>query len=282
MLALGQAEAGFGATAIEAALPVAISLELPNTQVLRKILTSQPFEGKVMSRWMLELEAGDRDRIMDQIRIGLVQGESSTQIGRRVFGSTALQFGDGSRRATERGLQSIVNTATNFITNEARQELYLANKQFIPFEVYQATLDSRTTAICRALDGTKHDVGKGPTPPLHFNCRSVRVPAINGRLIGNRPATGVSKSMVDGLRGEERRRVVDGLVGQVPATQNYQTFLRNQTVDFQNDVMGVTKARLFRKGGLTLDRFVTEAGKELTIKDLRDKFPQAFIRAGLE
>jgi len=616
LLEIGQLESGFAAVTIEAALPVVVSLDLPNSQVLRKILTSQPFEGKILSRWMSELEAADRSRMMAQIRIGLVQGDSSVQIGRRIFGTGALNNVDGVRQLTRASMQSTVNTATNFITNEARQELYLANKAIIPMEVYTATLDARTSSICQSLDGRRFPVGRGETPPVHFNslvhgtlieterglvpiesvmvgeavmthtgkfqkvlavmaksskgeiviqvkessgrvielsdqhpmlcrsrgwvhagdlqvgdesfqytdqpsrleavasiilkandhepqlsesfvsgfvasqpgtmassikfnddeglrkqevndkivndglmedlsrgepsfllthikewlfsladcisetgskvsahlcanffhlrwvrnlhsftgitserhrlhrlllhpmfitkwlsdmfgirdntfdfasygnpvsltktierrfphatvsfnrpdgkalppmllvnnrldflnrkhfgssmvveidcipytgqlydlevekdnsyiansfivhnCRSIRVPEINGRLIGQRPANATTKKLLEGMRGEERRKAVDRLVGQVPASETYQVFLKKQTTAFQNEVLGVTKGRLFREGGLTVDRFVNPAGKELTLSQLKRLEPQAFKRAGIE
>jgi SPP1 gp7 family putative phage head morphogenesis protein len=270
------------AATITGALPVVVNLNLPSTQLLRTIITSKPFEGKILSRWVAEWEASDRDRIMDQIRIGMIQGEGSPQIARRVFGTAQQGFRDGAREVTRRAAAAISQTSTNFITNQARQELYLANKALIPEELYVATLDSRTTPICRSLDGKKFKVGIGPTPPLHFNCRSLRVPVINGRVAGTRPANATTKKFLDGLDPRERAAAVDDLVGQVPASETYTQFLRKQTVDFQNEVMGVTKARLFRRGGLSLDRFVNQAGKELTIPQLRSLHPEAFARAGLQ
>jgi SPP1 gp7 family putative phage head morphogenesis protein len=45
---------------------------------------------------------------------------------------------------------------------------------------FSATLDSRTTDVCRACDGVKVPTGspwlQTRTPPLHFNCRSVLLP----------------------------------------------------------------------------------------------------------
>jgi SPP1 gp7 family putative phage head morphogenesis protein len=287
-LEAGTLEAATTAQTIQAALPVVVSLELPSSQLLRSIVTSKPFEGKLLSRWVNEWEATDRSRIMDQIRIGLVQGETSTQISRRVFGTSVQRFQDGAREVTRRAAASISNTATNFITNEAREELFVKNKNLIPEVIYVATLDSRTTPICRSLDGKKFKTGEGPIPPLHFNCRSLRVPVLNGRLAGTRPANATTRRLLQGLSPEERARTVDRLVGQVPASENYATFLRKQSVDFQNDTMGVTKARLFRRGKLGLEKFVNQAGKELSIKDLRNlsvtdpDIRRAFELAGLQ
>lgn len=280
---IGAMEFGAAAIAIESSLPVIVDLTLPTLDVIRAAITSKPFQGKVLNRWLAESETGDLGRIMDSVRIGLVQGDSSTEIVRRVVGTSALRNRDGTRQITRRGLQGIAQTAVSFITNEARDELFLANTDILPEKVFTATLDSRTTAICRSLDGRVFRVAQRDAPalPLHFNERSLYVPAVNGRRIGSRPATGASQRLLEGLRGRERRAAVERLTGQVPAETTYTEFLRRSTVDFQNEALGVTKARLFRRGGLSLDRFVNEAGRELTVRELIQLQPEAFRRAGL-
>ena len=72
------------------------------------------------------------------------------------------------------------------------------------------------------------------------------------------------------------------LTGQVPANVNYETFLRRQSVEFQEDVLGKTKARLFRRGDLSLDKFVNRRGDELTLQELARREAQAFRDAGLD
>jgi hypothetical protein len=47
-----------------------------------------------------------------------------------------------------------------------------------------AVLDSRTTKLCRRLDGRRYPVGKGPIPPLHPNCRSNRIVVLPQSLGG--------------------------------------------------------------------------------------------------
>jgi hypothetical protein len=116
---------------------------------------------------------------------------------------------------------------------------------------------------------------------LHFNCRSLRVPIIDGERLGTRPANAAVRRELGDLRGPERRRLVETMVGRVPETQTYAEFLRNQSVAFQNEALGVTKAKLFRDGGLTLDRFVDPTGRELTIPELYQLESDAFRRAGI-
>ena len=48
----------------------------------------------------------------------------------------------------------------------------------IELEEWVSVLDSHTTKYCRGQDGKIYEVGKGPHPPAHYNCRSIRVPVI--------------------------------------------------------------------------------------------------------
>lgn len=57
--------------------------------------------------------------------------------------------------------------------------------------------------------------------------------------------------------------------------------LREKSAEFQDDVLGPTRGKLFREG-MTLDRFVDESGKEYTLKQLREKDSALFKRAGIE
>ena len=279
---LGVNEIAFTDGLITAALPVQVSLALPTSNLIRAIAVSKPFEGRILRRWVSQLETTDTTRMMDQIRIGLVQGESNQQVSRRVFGTAQQSFNDGTRELTKANIAGITRTAVNFITNESRQELYKANRRLIPKELYVATLDGRTTVQCMGLDGKLFDVGKGPTPPVHFNCRSLRVPVINGKVAGVRPARATTRQMMKGLNRTEKRNLTDRLTGQVPASENYSAFLRKQPVAFQNDVLGKTKATLFRNGGVELDRFTDVKGKTLTIADLKRQDPGSFVKAGLQ
>ena len=279
---IGTLEAAFAAETVTAALPVTVNLALPSSALLRTIATSKPFQGKLLSRWVSELETRDATRMMDQIRIGMVEGEGTEQIARRVFGTAQQGFNNGTRALTKRDIEGITRTAVNFMTNQGRQEMYLANKALIPEELYVATLDNRTTILCQGLDGKRFKVGEGPTPPVHFRCRSLRVPVINGKVAGTRPAKGVIKSDLEGLSKKEQRDTIARLTGNVPASETYTKFLRKQPVAFQNEVLGKTRATLFRKGGIPLDAFTDAQGKQFTLKALRGDHPEAFIRAGLQ
>ena len=69
--------------------------------------------------------------------------------------------------------------------------------------------------------------------------------------------------------------------GQVAAKTTYDKWLRGRSVEFQEDILGVQKSKLFRQGGLTLDKFVDRNGAEYTLDELRKRESAAFAKAGL-
>lgn len=274
-------ESQFIASLLGAALPVEFTPIVPSVRELRGIVFARPFQNRILRDWLKTYSVGDRRRMMDEIRQGLLFNETPVQISRRIFGTRALGGTDGTREITRRGALTLAQTATSAISNATRQELYKRNKKQIPRELYQATLDSRTTPICQSLDGNIYPVGQGEIPPLHMNCRSIRVPVVDGRALGTRPAVEATERQLQGLRGTARRRAVDRLVGRVPAQVTYERWLKGRPVPFQNEVLGPTRGILFRKGEIDLAGFVDASGMRFTLRELYDRNPAAFQRSGI-
>ncbi len=305
ILAAANAEAEFLETSLKHIAPVVLDTTAPSAELLRQIVTQRPIQGAILGDWSKNIRRADLRRIEQQIQIGLVQGESAAQVARRIVGTVRLKGKDGVTEITRREADAITRTALLTITNSVREEFFNENSDLFEQEKYLATLDSRTTPICRSLDGNLYPVGVGPKPPVHWNCRSVRVAIITPELDVNRPYKAVTKQQLlreytasagiqkkvgsreDLPRGhkskfdEFARRRTRELTGTVPERTTYESFLRSQSPEFQADVMGKAKAKLFRDGGLTLDKFVEPSGRELTLKELAERHKDAFRRAGL-
>lgn len=281
LVGLATGESIYISGVLTSALPVIWEPTLPSGRELRAIVFARPFQNRILADWMASFSANDRRRMMDEIRQGLVFSETPTQIGRRIFGTRALGGTDGVREITRRGAQTLAQTAVSAISNAARQSVYLRNRRIVSRETFVATLDSRTTPICRSLDNEVYEVGVGPIPPLHMNCRSLRAPVVDGRQLGSRPATTATRERLAGLRGPARRREVEKLTGRVPASESYTTWLRKQSAGFQDEVLGPTRGRLFRKGEVDLAGFVDASGKQSTLRQLYEQDPGIFQRANL-
>lgn len=284
-------------------IPVEISTVLPKANFLRSVALSRPFEGRVLKEWADSMAAEDLRRIHNAVQMGMVAGETAPDIARRVVGSGAVMGADGMTEMTRRQVQAVVRTAVQHVANNARKDFFTANADLITQEQFVATLDSRTTPICRALDGKLFEVGKGPQAPLHFQCRSLRIAAIDGVLLGDRPANPTTEKMLlkeyadknglgniasradlpKGTKGaydDWARKRKREMIGPVPATENYQTWLKRQPNEFQDEVLGAERAALYRDGKLTLDKFVDlQTGRQFSLDELRAKYPGAFTAA---
>jgi SPP1 gp7 family putative phage head morphogenesis protein len=241
--------------------------------------------GKVLQKSFRGLAESQADLFAKTVRNGLLTGESTDQIARQLKGR--LRFGQpGSlRQIAQAGGQvtavannqvnAMVRTSINQVANETSQQVYKANQDVTKRYRYVATLDSRTSAICRALDGQEFDYGKGPTPPQHFNCRSTTVPVIdyNGLGIEPPPPSQLRRpnSAFKGagaVRGEG-----------VPDNETYGQWLNKQNKATKQDVLGKSKVpyfnRLVDKFGPTdaIRKFVSADGSELTLEQLKRRYP---------
>lgn len=305
MHALAKAEPVLVDGMLKTTVPVTLETTMPAANLLRAIVTTRPFEGRTLRQWAQSIRRADIARIEGSIKIGMIQGESSSAIARRVVGTTRLAGRNGVTEITRRQATAITRTAVNAISNAAKREFYRANADLFTKEMYVATLDSRTTFICMSLDGKKFPVGEGSIPPMHIQCRSLRVAVIGEEAIGQRPARAVTRrgtlrefSRREGLSGIASRgdlpRGFKGrfdtfetarlreLTGRIPAKVSYGEWLGTQSRAFQDDVLGPTRGRLFRGGQLNLDKFVNRAGDEIPLSSLARLHRDAFTAAGLD
>lgn len=305
-MALTGLEVAFLAEAFRRIAPVQLDINAPPASALNGLVATSPFEGRVMAEWARSIARADLERILDQVTIGLAQGESSNAIARRVVGTARLRGTNGVTEISRRQANAITRTAVNHFSNAAKQQFYAMNSDIITQELYVATLDARTTPVCRGYDGEFFPVGEGPIPPLHFNCRSLRVAMLDGDVLGTRPAkTSTQKDLLrryaeqNGLKTVPRRALlprghkgrfdafargeIRRMTGIVDAKISYQQWLGRQSAAFQDDVLGKTRGRLFRRGGIDLDRFVDSTGRTLTLKELanNDKNAVFFNRSNL-
>lgn len=269
LLALGSYEASFAARSLAGTVQIALDVTTPSVEQLKAAVNAKPFQGRILKEWGRDLEEAAFRRVRDSIRMGYVEGEPIDSIVRRIRGTRAQGYADGILQTNRRNVESVVRTAINHTATAARQETFRANADLIKGWRFVATLDGRTTVQCASLDGKVFDVGTGPLPPRHFNCRSTMAPVTKSwRELG---------FDIDELPVGTRA----SMNGQVPATETYQTWLRRQPAEFQDEVLGASKGKLFRRGNLPLEKFVDLNGAAMSLDDLRRTEAAAFQKAGL-
>jgi len=266
---LARYEAEFQESLFGKVLPVNFDLVTPSKELLDAVVNSRPLQGRFLKDLVADLEAGSIKRLTSAIQLGMIQGETTSQIVSRITGTSALKFTDGVSAITRRQATNLVRTATNHVANAAREKFYEANEDLISSVQWVATLDTRTCEICGALDGETFPIDKGPRPPAHPSCRCSTVPVVKSwKELG-----------IDLQEAPEGTRA--SMNGQVAASMSYSDWLAKQSSAVQNEALGPTKAALFRDGGLAIDGFVDNKGNILTIDQLKAKEADAFEKAGL-
>jgi len=239
--------------AIDDSTPVVLDMTAVAPVTLFAAIESKPLQGKLIKEWIDKLDQDSYTRIQDAVRIGLVEGQSYSDVVKRITGTKALQYTDGINSLNARQTQALVSTAMSHATNVASEEFYKANDDLIKGWQFLATLDFKTTTLCKSYDGQKFDLGKGPYPPVHVRCRSSTVPVLKSwKEMGMKDPPPGTRSSLD---------------GQISETINYDEWLRKQSHEKQDEALGKGKAEIFRSG-VKLERFV-ENGKELTLEQLK-------------
>lgn len=267
MAGLAGVEAGFQAQLFASVLPVNVGFASITAEQAFAAVTSRPMRGRLLRDWAGALARDKRERVAEAIKIGFVENETVAQMVRRIRGTRAANYTDGVLAIDRRNAAAVVRTAVAHTAQFARQRFYEENDDLVSGVRWTSTLDGRTTPICRARDGDVYPVDAGPRPPAHWNCRSTAVP-----ILKSWRAMGVDSADADG----ETRASLDG---QVPAETTYQRWLAGRSAAFQDDVLGPTRGRLFRAGGLELNQFVDGTGRQYTLEQLRARNPTAFERA---
>jgi hypothetical protein len=127
-------------------------------------------------------------------------------------GNRDVRFRDGLVATLANQNDALVNTSVQHLSANVQGQVSSTKSGQ---DIWVAVLDSKTTVICRSRDGRIYKRGEGPYPPAHFRCRSKRVPFVG-----------------------------EGFA--VPVT--FVEWLRDQSAEFQNDVLGLDKAEEFRTG----------------------------------
>jgi SPP1 gp7 family putative phage head morphogenesis protein len=265
LVALGVTEAEFQANLLRFSTgPLELEFAVPPRGLVSSVLTRRPFQGKLLREWWGRVDQTSRDLIRQNLQIGLVQGETIDQMVRRIRGTAATGFGNGTLAQIRRNIESVVRTATNHVTNHARMVTWQENKDLVKEWRFVATLDARTTDICAANDGRTWPVGEGEVPPLHIRCRSTTSPVLKswkelGIDLPEAP-TGTRASMD----------------GQVPGKTNFGDWFksledRKGGRAIQNRLFGKGRVELLRSGKITVRDLVDQRNRPLTLKQLRAK-----------
>lgn len=234
------------------------SFALPSAVVLADAVETVPISMGAMSiREELERYGKKKAAQTTQIiRDGVALGDTVPVVSKKV--GTVIQT------LQRRQLDTLIRTAANSISSEARSQVYQNNSDILDGYKWLATLDNRTTLICASRDQEVYQEGIGPKPPAHYGCRSTTIPVVKPEY-----------SLAAGMK---RARPSVGTTGakRVGANVSYGGWLKKQPVEFIDEALGVERSRLFRSGKLSIDKFVDPTGRVYTLNQLKSMNPFVF------
>lgn len=276
--------------------------------------------GALLAAWLGSWMTNEVTRAENITRRAIAEGWTVSGLSTAFKGTKAGNYADGLFGSAKRNTKTTINTAVQHVSTAARvrtmEQAEIRPKGFskqgdapktdkegnvtsIPVKARAAAikagitvgsnvkllgyrwvsiLDNATTQICRSLDQQVFRFGEGPLPPAHGNCRSSIVAEIIGRWLKRGPKGQFVKKDERRAQGAKGAEPVDGKL-------SYYQWLKTQPDYFQDDALGVTRAALFRKGGLSAESFAKlnlgRNFKPLTLEEMRRLKPNAFKRAGL-
>ena len=153
------------------------------------------------------------------------------------------------------------------------------NKDLIEGVQVLVTMDNRTSHICIArsmmawkLTGEPIEAtgatGKFPgPPPYHYNCRSTLIPYLRPLtdFIKSKKLSDAQKDRINQIWNEDTQSSMDGPVS---SKLNYEQWLKTKPVDFQKDVLGPGRWKLWSEGKLNASDLIDQSGNSISLKDL--------------
>jgi len=242
---------------------------------LTSIAGAAVVEGAPMKEWMGRQSARFRNGFKDQMRMGLLAGESVPRMVRRIRPLTT---------AAKHEVTALVRTSALSVQNEARVTMYGENDDLIKAVQASATLDTKTSQLCRGRDKMSWTMEGVPIkssganfpfpgpPPWHFNCRTTLLPITKSfEELGIKTKRKVKEI-------DEKRAAMDGEI--VSAKMNYEAWLRRQPAARAREALGNTRYKLWKRGkGLTMQQMLDQDGRPLSVEKLRAKYKRK-VRKG--
>lgn len=240
----------------------------PTPERLASLAKEVLIDGAPSSAWWSKQAEDLQFKFARTVREGVIDGATNEQIVARVLGR-----GDevGIMDTARRNVRTLVHSSIMTAANQARLETFKKNAKFTSGIRWLATLDGLTCPTCIALDGRAWDLEGNPIdqegepmqfqlPPAHFSCRCAASPI---------PASLDEAFGVSGIDAIFARDQVRATRGGPTAATTFSEFLRRQSPEFVEEMLGPGRAALWQQGKITLRDLVSGSGRGLTLDQIR-------------
>ena len=272
---------------------------LPTVAQLQAIASEALIMGAPSKEWWASQKLDLQVKFKNEIRQGMLLGESVDELVRRVRGTKVNGFKDGIINVKKHQAAALVRTSVQAVSHAARMATHQANEDLYNGYQWLSTLDGRTTHICKARSGLTwdksfnavgHDKEYSP-PPAHWNCRSLITPWLKDWTDLSKNKTLAAKKKKEfkangdtinsiflemlmrvGKRKDEAatimRKTQASMDGQVAVDLNFEQWLATKGEGFQAQVLGAGRYNLFKEGKISLLDLVDQSGNPITLAQL--------------
>lgn len=225
-------------------MTVHIPLDLSEPSLLEiEAMMNTPLGGR---RWTERMQSNFGESVQTMQRSlaeSMGMGEGSKAAGRRLRRNvTDLTIGRSDM---------IARTEIQRVANQVALRIYDRNPRVIKGVRAVETLDGRTCLICAGLDGKVYRMREPkPVYPVHVYCRGFYAPV----------AMSVQEMHDAGIidKAELPPGFAEKFDGRVPGRVDYPTWFKAQDTQFQRDVLGPTRFKLFKSGKVPVTKFARD------------------------
>ena len=233
-----------------------------NEATINETIRNTLINGSTIQETVTNFVADFDGKVTQQLRMGINNGETISELTQRVRGVI-----------NKKGVnaQTIARTVQTAVSAEVRETTFYENSDVVKAYEWVSTLDTRTSDICKSLDGEIYNLDdpKRRKPPAHPNCRSTIVPVLKSWKELGIDAPELSAGT---------RRDMDGK--SISAKTDYGEWLKGQSENVQNEALGEDKAKLFRDNNLDMKDFVNRIGEPLTAEQVKANLDKRRRRGG--
>lgn len=239
-------------------------VKLPSDTMLLQLGKEVLIDGAPTAAWWAKQSEDLAFKFAAQVRQGVANNETQERIVQRIVGKRGEP---GIMDVARWNARSLVHSSVMTAANQARLATFRKNARIIKGVRWLATLDGHTCHRCMALDGQAWNLDgeKLPgtkvlfqAPPIHFGDRCVLSPI---------PKTFAEIGLDIPEPTDQGQRASS--LGPLPGKTTFDDFLKRQSAEFVDRVLGKKRADLYRAGKITVKDLVSGTGRELTLDELR-------------
>ena len=267
---------------------------------LPRVVENSLSSGRTLQQWFLKIAADDAARIDAVIQQGISSGWSIDQIADNIAGTAENGYKDGVFNTTRREAVNMARTVCNGVANSAKMAFYQANDDVITGVEILSTLDGRTCPVCASLDRKRYKMDEqAPSLPLHNMCRCVLLPVTpasdfadeqrpmakadfmaeaqrsfenknKGQKFSDLDEDQKKKLYYQAMREYEKRTGESAYEQSDGAVSFREYFTEHMTEQQRKDWLGPERYKLWKRGGVSLDKFIPPyPQKRMTVEELK-------------